>query len=298
MNTRDDHLAIIRQQSQPIEPLPSGETALLRKLQNIEAVLFDVYGTLFVSANGEQGTLDSTSKENAFCQSLSDVGLSCLAGGVEGVRCLCDTIQMFHDRSRQGGVDFPEVDIIEVWRATLDSLQERGSLSGWTEATDVATLSLRYELRTNPVWPMPSAAQCLTELASRGIRLGLVSNGQWFSPLFFPALLGGELEAFGISPELQFWSYRAGIAKPGEYLFRQAADALNVRGIQPGAVLHVGNDMLNDIRPAATIGFHTALFAGDQRSFRPRRDDPRIVTVTPDVLVLHLRDLLACVRPD
>ena len=144
---------------------------------------------------------------------------------------------------------------------------------------------------------MPNAAECLTELASRGIRLGVVSNGQWFTPLLFPALLGGELEAFGISPDMQFWSYRAGRAKPSDFLFRQAAHTLQAKGIRPECILHVGNDMLHDVLPAARTGFRTALFAGDERSLRRRADDSGVHAVTPDVVVLKLRDLLSCVRP-
>lgn len=298
MKTRDEHLAIIRQYSQQAEPLPTGEQAVLAKLHNIEAVLFDVYGTLFVSSSGELGASDDASQEGAFCQALADVGLSCLTGGAEGVRCRHGVIRDFHERARQSGVDFPEVDILEVWRELLNMLQRRGLLSGWSDAIDLETLSLVFELRTNPVGPMPSAAECLTGLASRGVRLGVVSNAQWFTPLLFPALLGGELEALGIAPDMQFWSYRAGRAKPSEYLFRQAAGTLQAQGIPPECVLYVGNDMLNDVLPATRTGFRTALFAGDRRSLRRRANDPRVESVTPDVVLLQLRNLLSCVRPN
>jgi putative hydrolase of the HAD superfamily len=297
MSTRDEHLMIIRQYSRHMEPLPTGASAALRPLRDIEAVLFDVYGTLFVSSSGELGASGDASHADAFCPALQDVGLSLRTDGAEGVRCLHSTIQDFHSRSRQDGIDFPEVDIVEVWRATLDSLRQRGVLGGLGSAVDLAMLSLRYELLTNPVWPTPGAAQCLTELASRGVRLGLVSNGQWFTPLLFPALLGGEPEALGVAPDMQFWSFRAGRAKPSEYLFRQASEALRARGIGPHRVLYVGNDMLHDVLPAAAMGFRTALFAGDRRSLRRREGDARVASVTPDVVVLQLRDLLSCVRP-
>ena len=298
MKTRDEHLALIRQHSHRIDPLPTGETALLRKLHNIEAVLFDVYGTLFVSASGELGTSQDTSDADAFCQALADVGLSCRDDGTDGIRCLHDTIRALQERCRQSGVDSPEVDILEVWRATLGALTNRGLLTEPTDEVDVATLSLSYELRTNPVWPMPDAARCLTELAGRGVQLGLVSNCQWFTALLFSALLGGEPEAFGIATDLQFSSYRCGQAKPGDYLFRQAAESMGARGIQPEHVLHVGNDMLNDVLPAAKMGFLTALFAGDERSLRRRTDDPRVKSVAPDIVIVQLRDLLSCVRPE
>ena len=128
MNTIDEHVALIRQYSQQLEPIPTGETAVLRKLHNIEAVLFDVYGTLFVSSSGELGASHGASADDAFCRVLADVGLSCRAEGAEGVRCLRSTINVFHDRSRQAGVDFPEVDIIEVSR------NSRRAATEWTVA--------------------------------------------------------------------------------------------------------------------------------------------------------------------
>jgi len=296
MTTRDDQLAIIRQSSLAMTPIPTGESASLKPLPNIEAVLLDVYGTLFISASGDIGAGDNALKAAAFHQALSFAGLTLRVDGAEGVQCLHATIEDFHSCARQGGIAFPEVDIVEVWRTALRSLQQRGHLVGSTDGVDLATLSLRYELATNPVWPMPGAAECLTELANRGIQLGLISNAQWFTPLLFPALLGGELDALGIGAEMQFWSWRTGWAKPGEHLFRTAADVLRGRGIQPDRVLHVGNDVLNDVLPAAATGFRTALFAGDRRSLRRRDGDPRVASITPDLVLIHLRDLLSCVR--
>lgn len=296
MTTRDNYLTIIRHASRSIEPLPAGESASLKPLNNIEAVLLDVYGTLFISSSGDIGSGDHDVHAAAFRQAIVDSKLILRGDGGEGVKCLRSTIEDCHSRSRQAGIDFPEVDIVEVWRTTLQSLQQLGQLDGDIDNVDVAELSLRYELATNPVWPMPGAAECLTELANRGIHLGLISNAQWFTPLVFPVLLGGELDALGIGPEMQFWSWRAGRAKPSEYLFRLAADVLRNRGIEPERVLFVGNDMLNDIVPATATGFRTALFAGDRRSLRRRDGDPRVASAQPDIVILHLRDLLSCVR--
>jgi putative hydrolase of the HAD superfamily len=298
MKTRNEHIAIIRQLSQPVEPLATGESAVLKKLNNIEAVLFDVYGTLFVSSSGDLGSSPEDSHGKAFCEALADSDLVFSASGVTGVQCLHDNIRKSQESSKQQGVEYPEVDIVEVWRGTLKTLQAAGHLTGYSNKTDVATISLKFEMQTNPVWPMPGAAQCLTELSSRGVRLGLVSNGQWFSLLLFPSLLGGEIEAFGIAHELQYWSFTYGRAKPGDFLFREAAGALAARQIKPEYTLYVGNDMLNDILPASAIGFRTALFAGDRRSLRRRSDDPRVASVAPDIVANTLREVLQCVRPE
>ena len=46
---------IFRSQFKPLEPIPTGERSVLADLQGIRAVLFDLYGTLFISASGEVG---------------------------------------------------------------------------------------------------------------------------------------------------------------------------------------------------------------------------------------------------
>jgi putative hydrolase of the HAD superfamily len=152
MTNRENHLAIIRQSSRAIEPLPTGESASLKPLHGIEAVLLDVYGTLFISSSGDIGTGDDVAHSAAFRQALLDVGLYLRADGAEGVQCLRKTIEDCHGRSRQRGIEFPEVDIVEVWRATLRSLQQRGQLAGDTENVDVAALSLRHEPCLADAW--------------------------------------------------------------------------------------------------------------------------------------------------
>jgi putative hydrolase of the HAD superfamily len=63
-------------------------------------------------------------------------------------------------------------------------------------------------------------------------------------------------------------------------------------GIEPPQTLYVGNDMLKDITPASRIGFRTALFAGDARSFRMRENDERVKDFQPDLVVTELTQLL------
>jgi putative hydrolase of the HAD superfamily len=64
----------------------------------------------------------------------------------------------------------------------------------------------------------------------------------------------------------------------------------------PDQVLYVGNDMRNDICPAAATGFHTALFAGDKRSLRLREDDRKCARTRPDIIITDLMQLLENIR--
>jgi putative hydrolase of the HAD superfamily len=296
MNDSQKYVSIIREQSVRLDPIPTDVSESLHKLPAIEAVLFDVYGTLFISASGEHAG-GRHGHEEAIGSCFSSVGLKIPERLDEAADTLHQVIQTQHERSRKAGVDFPEVDILEVWRMTLDALCRRGSIEANPEQTDLAELSLRFELATNPVWPMPGVRESLMQLVGRRVQLGLISNAQWYTPLLFPALLGGEAESLGVDREMQFWSYRDGWAKPSEYLFRHAKDALLKRGIRPESVLLVGNDLLNDIVPASRVGFRTALFAGDRRSLRMRDGDPRVAGIAPDLVVLNLESIVTSVRP-
>jgi putative hydrolase of the HAD superfamily len=89
-----------------------------------------------------------------------------------------------------------------------------------------------------------------------------------------------------------YYSFQHEVAKPSLALFDMASENLAARGIEPIAVLYVGNDMLNDIYPAHTVGFQTALFAGDRRSVRLRPDDPRCADLKSELVLTDLGQLV------
>jgi putative hydrolase of the HAD superfamily len=111
----------------------------------------------------------------------------------------------------------------------------------------------------------------------------------------FPGLLDQTPVDLGFEPELQFYSFRHLRAKPDPFLYQLASKALAKRGIRAEKVLYVGNDMLNDVRAAATVGFRTALFAGDRRSLRWRTGDPRLGGSQPDVVLTDLESISKCI---
>jgi putative hydrolase of the HAD superfamily len=75
-------------------------------------------------------------------------------------------------------------------------------------------------------------------------------------------------------------------------LYERAVEALRNKNIAPANALYVGNDMLNDIYPAQQAGFQTALFAGDRHSLRLRENDLRCRSLSPDLFIIDLRDLI------
>jgi FMN phosphatase YigB (HAD superfamily) len=298
--------------TKPLAPLPTGEEPVLPKLPGIRAVVFDVYGTLLASASGDISLTTESSRGAAGIDALQAVfgEPSASAPGVtpgtrftpgadadgspaasrlfndEIVKHLHAAIHAAHAESQS---EHPEVDIVEIWKRVLAKL----SIAG-TEA-QVRRLAVEFECRANPIGPMPGLAETLSGLHHAGIELGVISNAQFFSPIAIAAMSGRSLEAWGFDPDLCIWSYQHGEAKPGVALYERSAQAFAARGLAPHEVLFVGNDLRNDIWPAQAIGMKTALFAGDARSLRWRRDDQRLVEVRPDAVVTDLRQLLEIV---
>jgi putative hydrolase of the HAD superfamily len=139
---------------------------------------------------------------------------------------------------------------------------------------------------------MPEIIGVLEYLRSRGFMLGIVSNAQFYTPLLFPALTGGDLSSLGFSEDLLVWSYLLKTAKPSSLLFLEITRELrNEYAIAPREAVYIGNDMLNDVFAAGNVGLRTVLFAGDARSLRMRPDDPRCKGVHPDSTIKGLEQL-------
>lgn len=279
----------IRALAAPLTPKPTGIAAQTDPLPGIRAVLFDVYGTLVISGCGDIGlTADASDADadpfrEAFREAWSAARLDAAALPAAGPDLLTALIRADHAASRARGIDYPEVDILGIWRRLL---ADRG-----LTATDAALrrLALDYELRTNPVWPMPGLADVLGALAARGLVLGIVSNAQFYTPLMLEAFLGKPLDALGFDPGCCAWSYRQGVAKPSASVYAPALRGLaENHGIAPAEVLYVGNDMRNDVRPAQALGLRTALFAGDARSLRLRAEDPGMRGIRADRVITAL----------
>ena len=287
-------IARIRALTTPLAPLPTAVSPRVDPLTGIRAVLFDVYGTLVISGCGDIGLTATDDLPKAFAEAwrAAELDSGALPEGFDAATTLKDKIQADHAASRAAGVDYPEVDIVAIWRRLLADLRISA------DDSRLRRLALEYELRTNPVWPMPGLAAVLATLAARGLVLGLVSNAQFYTPLMLEAFLGRPLAAAGLDPDCCLLSYREAVAKPSTAIYRPALDALQSgHGVAPEAVLYIGNDIRNDVQPARALGCRTALFAGDARSLRLREDDPVLRRVVPDRVLTELEQLTTQLLP-
>ncbi len=287
-------IEILRKASRPLTPKKTGLEARPAKKLNVRAVLFDVYGTLFISGSGDIGISSDINGKTAMEESLRASGASLKEpdAGTTGFELLQTLIREDHEKIRLEGVDYPEVDIREIWKRLTAALVAKGLITFPRTDGIYHILAAEYESRVNPVWPMPGLSETLQRIRSLSLPIGIVSNAQFYTPLLFPALLGSHLPVFGFDSRICIWSYRERRAKPSPLLFEKTCAVLEeLYGIPPGATLYIGNDMRNDIWAAASAGMKTALFAGDSRSLRLRRDDHCCKNLDADVILTELDQL-------
>ncbi|UCF95935.1 MAG: HAD family hydrolase [Spirochaetaceae bacterium] len=292
-------IARLKRHTSPLAPIPTEQQPRLWRLPHIRALLFDVYGTLFISASGDIGTSDIEAHGRALGQVMEALKITVDHNtAVRAATTLVQAIIRTHEQLKDQGRTYPEVDIRTIFLEVLGYLRSKGVVLEESSRQFCEILAVEYECRINPTWPMPGLADTLQCLRERGNLLGIVSNAQFYTPLLFPAHLDQTLESLGFDPDLCVWSYRHLEAKPSPNLFRRALEALQRRGIEPAQVLYVGNDRINDVWPAAQSGMRTALFAGDRRSFRPRREDLRGRDMREDVVLTEFSQLLEVLDAD
>ncbi len=281
----------IREHAARLAPSPTNVAPQLEPLDGIRAVLFDVYGTLFVSGCGDISIAEGSDSMVAFGPSLAEVGLT-LTADEAAAREIFHTCVREHQASLADRFPSPEVDIVSVWKDVVAKLTLQKFVAGQSDRVDCRQLALAYEMCVNPVWSMPGLVECCETIREAGLALGIVSNAQFFTRELFAGMCGRTLAELGFDDELCVWSYEHLRAKPDTFLYELAAGALATRGISPRETLYVGNDMRNDVMPAAKVGFRAALFAGDARSLRLREGDSSVAGVVPDRVITDLAQII------
>ena len=275
----------------PIQPIPSGLVSRMEPLKGIKAVAFDVYGTLLISDTGQMlhktDGLHVTAEEDRksiVLEAAVSAGIKLPAASAGRLASDLDSeIRRLQLTAKAAGIVHPESDIRDVWTSVLRETEVSVTFG------QIERLAVEYEIRVNRTWPMPGALGCLQDLYG-STELGIISNAQFLTPLILDQQLGSSFSDL-IPRDQCFWSYEHGHAKPGKVLFEIASDCFEKMGIDRCSCLFVGNDMRNDIWAAATCGWRTALFAGDARTLKLRKDDERCRSLRPDLTINTLAQL-------
>ncbi len=300
-----EHLSKRRFRRKRYEIAPARIAGRVRRIERVEAVLWDVYGTLMALAVGDLASALEKQETmlGAFRRTIREFRLSKFLDGAPPdtlLRMYVGEIEKTHRRKIARGVSSPEVKIERIWLRILQRLESKGYAANGGETGLEPARRIAYFFddvyQTKALYP--GARETLEGVKKLGLRQGIISNAQFYTPIALNILLrraghkGPDPHADLFDRRLVFYSYRLGVSKPNPFAFERARKRLRAMGIAPDRVLYVGNDALNDMIPARKVGFRTALFAGDKESLKLRKDRPECASFRADVVIKSLPQLL------
>ena len=289
------------------EVVPARVTARIPRIEGAGAVLWDIYGTLLALSVGdlESALARKDTMREAFKLTIREFGFRKFLDGDPSDTLMEQyfrEIEKTHLRKSSRGAFSPEVRIERIWLRIMRKL----SLQGYKPGPRGDGIDLDFALKAayffDDVYQTktlyPDARRTLAGIKKHGLKQGIISNAQFYTPIALRMLLGREglrgADPFGrlFDRRLVFFSYRLGVSKPNPLAFELARDRLQAKGIEPKRVLYVGNDVLNDMLPARRVGFKSVLFAGDKESLTLRKDRPECAGFKPDAVIKSLPQLL------
>ena len=287
-----------------LEPIPTGVAPHYHRDDAIKAVIFDIYGPLLISESGDIDESSMTTQSLKIALDAAGVRLRADDGKEEHhilrhlLHSFTLSVKQHHKLANEKNIPFPEVNIIEIWE-TVVHCGKKQHLVRTYNPEQIKCLTFVFEVLSNKVYPMPGMARVLETMQNKGLAVGIVSNAQFYTPIIMNYFLdrkNGVDNIDGIDPALQIYSYKERIAKPETKLYQRVLQPLQEQyNIEPNECLFVGNDMYKDVWPAQQLGIKTALFAGDQRSLRLRREKPELKNVKPDFTITELSQLTSVV---
>jgi len=197
-------------------------------LSRIEALVFDLYGTLV--------HLDDTAFQKGIVRRVE-------APRRDWAEFLRDVLVVRAYPSREAFVD-----------AVLDRFPPR---AGFERAAVRAEALALLEGEIDSARPEPAVRALLGFLRRRGLKLGLLTNSG--SPFREPFERAGLAELF----DAALFSCDLGAKKPAPESYRAALSAL---GVEPAAALMIGDSLANDVEAPAALGMRTLLVGRSTRA--------------------------------
>jgi len=247
-------------EKEPKTCLRSGDFAdtQAKKLEGVQAVIFDIYSALinfrplaFASAEEEKeyqaGVFLRTANEFGFTKILEKIDETAkpqttLANFYAGL------LFMLKQRGEEGGKKFSEPQVFEVWNIILAILARNGYeidkyIIGTREefAKCVAYYFHFYSFGRSSLFE--NCGQSLRELKNRGIKLGILSNTQFYTTIELSLYLreDGICDDYTdlFDKDLCFFSFDFRMSKQSGVLHRKLFDTLYDLRILPENALYV-----------------------------------------------------------
>ncbi|MFK7821845.1 MAG: HAD family hydrolase [Planctomycetaceae bacterium] len=267
----------------PPAPKPAKAKPYSAHLPGLRAVTWDLYGTLLQVADGHMNfepkpeirlevALEKTIHEFNMWNSMSR------KPGAPSEYMLQQYRDVLADHYLRGGSaprgEKPHVSLAGVWRVLIERLQQKdyeydvarfGSLDHFSEC-----VAYFFHSALQGTAAYPKALKVLKYVRRAGLLQGIVGDAQPYTFLHLVRALQeqGQVPAINklFQPELMLFSFVTGARKPSPSSLATCAERLELNGISPGEVLHIGSRLGDDLLVAKKLGFKTALFAGDAAS--------------------------------
>ncbi|MDP6670558.1 MAG: hypothetical protein QGI60_01960, partial [archaeon] len=184
----------------------------LENIDGIKAILIDVYGTFITSpaddllAMNEEVSLKKTIKEFKLDVSYKKLKELYYEGIVQETK-----------RKVREGVHHPEVVIENIWAKILKDINAKG--------VNKFKIAYFFDWNSDRNKIYPGAFDTLSTLKKKGIRLGIVSNAQFYTPINLTLTLrkasGGRIKNWKdfFDQRLCTFSYKQGFSKPNKQVF-------------------------------------------------------------------------------
>jgi len=266
---------------------------------SIKAVIFDVYGTILISASGDIDESEISTENLRVSLIAADIQIT----GSDPKGVMIDMLDSFkqeikkvHQNERSSDKPYPEVDILKIWQFIMEEHHLKHHLV-IRDPLCIKCFTFIFEVLSNHIYPMPGMKEVIFSLAQKGLPLGIISNAQFYTPVILNYFINGKVSELEEVPpfdlDLTVFSYKNMRSKPDPHLFEIVKEHCQQKyGLSNSQILFVGNDMFRDVYPAQLAGFRTALFAGDRKSLRLRQEKSEINGLKPDFIITDLEQLL------
>jgi len=254
-----------------------------KKLENINAVVFDVYSTIINYCPAVFGSEDEKNEyqSNVFLKTAQEFGFTDILIKIDETLPPQTTLANFYaglllmlkQRDEENGKKFSEPQVFDVWSVILSILVRNGyeidkyRIGDHTEfAKCVAYFFHFYSFGRSSLFE--NCASTLFEMKNRGIKLGLLANTQFYTTMELSLYLreDGICDDYKdlFDNDLCFFSYDLKMTKQSGVLHRKLFDTLYDLQILPQNTLMVSSNK-SDLITAKEAGLKTALF-GENKS--------------------------------
>jgi len=288
-------------------PVPPKATPFLKRLEDVRAVTWGVYGTLLSISEGRLAFLhpDPLCMEIAVDKTIREFNMWNSMSRKPGA----PWEYMFHQYKRLVEANLlaasphsgeaREVNAAHIWEVLIERLTKKDFV--WDEDAygDMDELSEKvawfFHSALQGTAAQPNALLALKHVHAAGLHQGLVGDGQCFTLMQLSRALAGQ----GSVPPLNrlfnrgcvSLSFQFGVRQPAATLFEACLKELEERGIAPREVLHVASRLKDELAPAKKLGMQTALFAGDAASLAATPAEVQSPELRPDRILTDLRQI-------